>query len=130
MTAVAGLTDEYTTNSAPSDVNRRSGNRQFRCYFYRRDLYRKAGAAGRQIAQKLRKRVISAPFSFEIRLHKLPHARAMYKFDAHWRAAASLGARLDFTIVDILDAMFQSEQSFPHYKFGQIPAKVHRCSQP
>jgi len=78
----------------------------------------------------LRKHVISAPFSFEIRLHKLPHARAMYKFDAHWRAAASLGARLDFTIVDILDAMFQSEQSFPHYKFGQIPAKVHRCSQP
>ena len=78
---------------AQDDVNRRSGNRQFRCYFYRRDLYRKAGAVGRQIAQKLRKRVISAPFSFEIRLHKLPHAREMYESDAPFARRASVRSR-------------------------------------
>ena len=117
------------TNSAASDVTA-----QKYATVSRTLLWREPFTATQDGGASNRARIAgtdgSATFSFEIRLHKLPHARAMYKFDAHWRAAASLGARLDFTMVDILDAMFQSEQSFPHYKFGQIPAKVHRCSQP
>ena len=50
--------------------------------------------------------MVSALFSFEIRLHKPPYAsRAMYKVGRPFaRAAALQGTGLDFTIVDIADS--------------------------
>ena len=44
----------------------------------------------------------SATFSFEIRLHKLPHAREMCESDTRLRAGLPQGAGLDFIIADWL----------------------------
>ena len=46
--------------------------------------------------------MVLQPFSFEIRLHKLPHAREMCESDTRLRAGLPQGAGLDFIIADWL----------------------------
>jgi hypothetical protein len=63
------------------------------------NLFRDAGRA-LQIARELRKRMVLQRFHFEIRLHKLPHAREMYESDARLRAGLPQGAGIDLAIAD------------------------------